>query len=57
MANHLMESSDSCFATTSNNNFPLAGTEFKTEKQKPEQNQAPALINGSFNDMEQSLTS
>ena len=30
MANNLMESSDSVFATTSTNNFPLAGTEFKS---------------------------
>ena len=53
MANHLMESQDSVFATTSTNNFPLAGTEFKTEN-----NDTPnkELMGATFADIEQNFT-
>ena len=54
MANNLMESSDSVFATTSTNNFPLAGTEFKSENNNSPQKK---LMGATFADIEQNFNS
>ena len=53
MANNLMESSDSVFATTSTNNFPLAGTEFKSGNDNSPQK--TKLMGATFADIEQNF--
>ena len=55
MANHLMESSDSVFATTSTNNFPLAGTEFKSGNDNTPQKIPAELMGATFADIEQNF--
>ena len=52
MANNLTQSSDSLFATTSTNNFPLAGTDFKNDKNQKWPQEG---FGGSYAEIEQNV--